>query len=156
MLHFDIPGRAPLVLEHLVLDLNGTLCADGELLTGLVPPLSSLAANLAIHAVTADTHGKAAELLRGLPLTVRVLPPGGEDEAKRNFVRHLGPGRTAAMGNGANDRLMLAEAALGVALIQAEGACAQAVAAADVVCTDIRDALNLLLRPQRLIATLRT
>ena len=55
-----------------------------------------------------------------------------------------------------NDRLMLKEAALGIAVILKEGASAESVAAADVVCTDIVAALELLQNPLRLIATLRT
>jgi hypothetical protein len=29
MINIDIPGRGPLELQHLVLDLNGTLSLDG-------------------------------------------------------------------------------------------------------------------------------
>lgn len=155
MLSIDIPGRGPLALEHLVLDLNGTLCVDGELLPGVAERLRALAGRLALHAVTADTRGRAAELLKDLPVAVHVLAPGREDEAKRDYLRALGAAAAAALGNGANDRLMLAEAGLGVGLVQAEGAFAGAVLAADVVCTDIRDALDLLLKPERLVATLR-
>lgn len=51
--------------------------------------------------------------------------------------------------------MMLHEAALGLVVIQAEGAAQIAVAAADIVSKSIEDALDLLLRPKRLIATLR-
>jgi len=60
------------------------------------------------------------------------------------------------MGNGRNDRLMLQEAALGIAVIQTDGAAKEAVLAADVVVTGILDALALLLYPLRLTATLRS
>ena len=59
------------------------------------------------------------------------------------------------MGNGRNDRLMLKEAALGVAVMLAEGVFTETLTAADVVCRDILDALNLLTNPLRLVATLR-
>jgi soluble P-type ATPase len=61
-----------------------------------------------------------------------------------------------ALGNGRNDRLMLKEAALGIALLQAEGAAVEALLAADVVAPDILVALDLLLAPDGLIATLRS
>lgn len=51
------------------------------------------------------------------------------------------------MGNGRNDRLMLKNAALGVAVIQAEGGAIDAVLAADIVVGNILDALDLLLHP---------
>jgi soluble P-type ATPase len=51
---------------------------------------------------------------------------------------------------------MLRTAALGMAVIQAEGAAAAALKEADVVVTDVRDALDLLLNPLRLVAALRS
>ena len=59
------------------------------------------------------------------------------------------------MGNGRNDRLMLQTAALGVAVCQAEGAAVPTMLAADVMGSDIQDALDLLIHPLRLVATLR-
>lgn len=155
MLRIDIPGRDPLELEHLVLDLNGTLCIDGALIEGVAARLNALSHTLKLHALTADTRGEASMLLAEHPLTVDVIPPGRQDEAKREFVQSLDASRCAAVGNGTIDRLMLADAALGVAVIQAEGACLDAMQAADVVCLGICDALDLLLKPERLVATLR-
>lgn len=155
MFRFDIPGRPPLEIIHLVLDLNGTLCVDGDLLPGVAERLQDLAQELYVHVITADTLGRAAQLFHDLPVQLVVLPEGEQDKAKRDFVRDLGASNVAAMGNGCNDRLMLAEAALGVALLQAEGAFGPTLLAADVVCQGITDALDLLLIPQRLRATLR-
>jgi soluble P-type ATPase len=63
------------------------------------------------------------------------------------------------VGNGRNDQLMLKEAALGIAVILEEGAAAATLNAtlnaADVVCTHIVSALELLTNPLRLMATLR-
>jgi soluble P-type ATPase len=50
---------------------------------------------------------------------------------------------------------MMDAAELGIAVAQAEGAAAQTLQAADLVVRDIADALDLLLHPQRLVATLR-
>ena len=55
-----------------------------------------------------------------------------------------------------NDRLMLKEAALGIAAILKEGASTGSIAAADIVCMDILSALARLQNPMRMIATLRT
>ena len=59
------------------------------------------------------------------------------------------------IGNGANDVLVLEGAALGIAVIGPEGASSAALRAADVVCASIVDALDLLLEPRALTATLR-
>ena len=155
MLTYDIPGMGKLALNHLVLDYNGTLAVDGDLLPGVAEGLRALSGDLSIHVLTADTFGKAAQGVGDLPCDLAVLPPGAQDLAKRDFVRELGPDRCACVGNGRNDRLMLEEAALGMAVILGEGAAGVTVAAADVVCTAITAALDLLRNPLRLAATLR-
>jgi soluble P-type ATPase len=156
MLSIAIPGLDDLAIEHLVLDFNGTIACDGRLLEGVEPALRTLSERLTIHVVTADTFGTAVKQLTGLPTHVTVLAAGNQHIAKRDFVRALGPDVTACIGNGRNDRLMLAEAAMAIAVVLGEGAAVETVLAADVVATDIVAALDLLVRPDRLIATLRS
>lgn len=156
MLKIDIPGHGTLALDHLLLDVNGTIAAGGELLPGVAETLAALGDVLDIVAVTADTHGTAATLKAEAGIAVKIIERGGEGEQKRDLLRELGAERTVAIGNGANDALMLGEAAVGIVVIGAEGAAAGAVRAADVVVTDIGDALALLADPRRLVATLRS
>ena len=151
----DIGGFGRLALAHLVLDFNGTLAVDGAVLPGVKPKLRKLGQSLRLHVVTADTFGKARASLAGVHCELHVLAPGNEDRAKAAYVRRLGANRVASIGNGRNDRLMLKGAALGIATIQREGAAAQALHGADIIVHDVRDALDLLLEPRRLIATLR-
>lgn len=154
-MEISIPGFGDLSLAHLVLDYNGTLAADGRLLPGVAPRLARLAQELQVHVLTADTFGGVRQELADLPVTVTVIPRGEEAQTKAEFVRALGAKHTAAIGNGRNDALMLTEAALGVAVVQQEGAALAALTAADVVAPDILNALDLFLHPARLIATLR-
>ncbi len=156
MLRADIPGFGTLELTHLVLDLNGTLTVDGELVPGVAARLEALGRRLSIHLVSADTRGDAARLAAGLGLALEPLPATGQAEAKAGLVHALGPRGCVAVGNGRVDAPMLALARLGIAVILAEGAAGAALLAADAVCTDIRDALDLLLVPERLTATLRS
>lgn len=153
MITIDIPGYPSLQLHHLVLDYNGTLAQDGKLIPGVSALLKTLSSTIQIHIVTADTFGHAAEQLRGLPMTT--LPAGNQIQAKKTFVEALGHTGVIAIGNGRNDSGMLQTAAIGIALIQKEGAAAQTIASADIICTHIIDALELLMHPKRLIATLR-
>jgi soluble P-type ATPase len=155
MISLDIPGAGAYELHHVVMDYNGTLAVDGVLLHGLAKVLTGLAQQLQLHVVTADTFGQARRQLAGLPCQVTVLQPGGHAQAKRDYVHSLGPLRCVAIGNGRNDRLMLEAAAIGILLIQAEGAAGPTLQAADVICRDAHDALALLLEPRRLVATLR-
>jgi len=151
----DIPGVGALRLEHLVLDFNGTLARDGVLLEGVAPRLRELAGRLALHVVTADTFGRARAALGGLPLTLEILPTGGEADAKAAWIDKLGRDGCAAMGNGANDALMLERAAISIAVVGPEGAASGAVRSAKIVVGDPCVGLDLLLEPRRLVATLR-
>lgn len=129
MFSLDIPGFGGLRLEHLVLDYNGTLALDGQLCPGVEPLLAQLAQDLRVHVLTADTHGSVAHL----PYAMHILVTGDESQAKLRYVRGLGARVCVCLGNGRNDELMLKEAALGIVA-----------------------ALELLLHPQRLRASLRT
>ena len=60
-----------------------------------------------------------------------------------------------ALGNGQNDRLMLKAAKIGIAVTEGEGCAVDAIMAANIQVTRAVDALDLLLHPKRLKATLR-
>lgn len=155
MIEIDIPGSRQLQLEHLVLDYNGTLAVDGRLLPDVKDLLIRLLKKLEIHVVTADTFGQAATEVKELPVTLAILELRRQDQRKLDVIQELGSDSCVSIGNGRNDRLMLQEAALGIAVILEEGASSETIQAADVVCRSITDALSLLLEPKRLVATLR-
>ena len=156
MIEIDVPGYKPLRLAHLVLDYNGTLAVDGELLPGVKPALIRLAEDLEVHVLTADTFGVVRERMADVPCRLTVLPKETQDQGKLEYVQKLGLENTACIGNGRNDRLMLRESALGIAVILGEGAARESLEAADVVCTDILAALDLFRNPLRMTATLRS
>ena len=156
MLQIPIPGFKALDLEHLVLDFNGTLSFHGSLIEGVRERLEALSMDLHLHVVTANTHARAEEELQGLPLTLTLLGPTDQAEAKRDYVAGLGADQVVCIGNGRNDRLMLREAALGIAVCGGEGAAMEALTAAHLFVPRIQDALDLLRYPQRLMATLRS
>lgn len=155
MLRIEITGREALELETLLLDLNGTIALDGELLDGVAEALAPLLGVLRVVVVTADTHGRADAIAKALGVAVEVIERGAEAEAKLALVEAAGPERCVVIGNGANDALALELAAVGIAVVGPEGAAGVALRAADVVVTDITAALGMLSAPSRLIATLR-
>ena len=154
-MRIEIPGFGTLRLEHLVLDYNGTIAVDGKLLRGVRSRLLMLAKVLDVHVVTADTFGRVKTEIRSMKCRLAILAPRGQARAKLAYVRKLGASRAVCIGNGRNDRLMLRKATLGIAIVQAEGAATASILDADIVVNDVRDALDLLLEPARLIATLR-
>ncbi|AEH44834.1 hypothetical protein Thein_0960 [Thermodesulfatator indicus DSM 15286] len=156
MFKLEIPRVGMLEIKHLVLDFNGTLSVDGQVKTGVKEKLLELSKDLEIHVVTADTFGKAKKTLIDVDCKVHILPPEeAHDELKLKYVEELGAKNVCAIGNGSNDALMLAEAGLGIAVLMEEGMSREAFLAADVLVKDINDALDLLLKPLRLKATLR-
>jgi P-type E1-E2 ATPase len=155
MIRVSIPGWRTLELLYLVLDLNGTIALDGQVLPGVAERLAAVSAQLMVHLVTADTQGQAAQSAERLGLRLLRIVPGDEAGQKLSLVAQLGPSQTVAIGNGANDARMLAAATLGIATLGPEGLATIALQGADLVMGRIEDALDLLLWPQRLIATLR-
>ena len=156
MIEIDIPGFKTVQIHHLVLDYNGTIACDGMLLSGVKESLSALADEISVHILTADTFGQARNQLDDIPGEVSVIDREYQEIGKLTYVNQLGAEQTVCIGNGRNDRLMLKEAVLGIAVIQEEGTAIETLVAADVVCTDIVAALDLLRKPLRLTATLRS
>lgn len=152
MIQIDIPQRGVLALEHAVFDINGTLAVDGDVVAGVTERLRALGELLSIHTLTAGSHGNLAEIERTLGIPLKRISTG---EEKYQFVQRLGPATVVAIGNGMNDVGMLRVAALGIAVLGGEGAATMAWQAADVLALGPIDAIDLLLNPKRLIATLR-
>ena len=155
MIEIDIPGQRTYGLEHLVLDLNGTLSLDGGIIEGVTKRLDLLRSMVDILIVTADTRGRARKLEESLRVKIHKVDPGDEQAQKLKLVQQLGSETTVAIGNGSNDASMLEESILGICVLGPEGTSSKAIANCDLVISDINAALDLLLKPDRLIATLR-
>lgn len=155
MLNIQIPGRDVLTLQHLILDYNGTIAEDGDIIEAVRPRLEALSRDLSIYVITADTHGTAAKKCAGLPLQVLTFPTTEVGRIKAAEVQKLSGG-VITIGNGFNDISMSDAADLSICVIGREGCCGALLMHTDVVVTSIADALDLLLIPGRLRATLRT
>lgn len=155
MIQISIPGRDDLTLSHLILDYNGTIALDGALIPGIEAPLEELSRDLQIYVITADTHGTAAAQCSRLPVRVLTFPTAQVGTIKAAEAAKL-TGGVACIGNGFNDIPMSEVCDLSICVIGPEGCCGKLLGAADVVVTSITDALELLRKPQRLRATLRT
>ena len=155
MLTIKIPGRAEMTLSHLILDYNGTIAEDGAIIESIRPRLAQLSESLSIYVITADTHGTAAQRCQGLPLQVLTFPTTQVGEIKAAEARKM-EGGVVTIGNGFNDIQMSDAADLSICVMGKEGCCGALLSHCDVVVTSIDDALDLLIRTDRLRATLRT
>jgi soluble P-type ATPase len=155
----DIPGFGKLQINAILSDYTGTLSFGGKLVTGVKDRLVRLAQLVDIHVVTADSFGTAEEELEGLPLFCRKLEGPGEDVQKQRYAMELNPRCLASFGNGNNDRLhmkLVKEAGgLTIAVDNGEGCAHEAIRHANVFVAGAVNALDLLLEPTRLRATLR-
>ncbi len=155
MIELDIPGWGRRTIEHIVMDFNGCLGFEGRLIEGVDERLPLLSLRSRLHICTADTFGTVKEQTRPFECALKILSPANQDQQKMELVRKVGPMNCVAIGNGRNDVLMLKEAALGIAILGPEGMASDLLETSDVIVVDINDALDLLLNPKRLTATLR-
>lgn len=155
MMTVNIPGREELMLSHLILDYNGTIAEDGLIIEGIRTRLDILKNKLSIYVITADTHGTAKARCEGLPLEVLTFPTTEVGEIKAAEAKKL-TGGVACIGNGFNDIQMSDACDLSVCVIGREGCCGALIGHCDVIVTSIEDALDLLIKTDRLRATLRT
>ncbi len=153
--YLEIPGGITIKADNLILDYNGTLARDGILLQGVAERIIQLARIFKIHVVTADTFGNAASQLKELPLKIVVIPRQEQAQQKLNFLEKIGCVDAVAIGNGRNDILMLKNAVLGIGIMQSEGCYSGIIASADLIYSDINDALDGLIHPDRIKAALR-
>ena len=154
-MYIEIPGYKSLDLKYLLLDYNGTIAFDGKLSASVKEMIRSLSEELEIFVLTADTHGTAATECAGLPLTLKTFPTDSAMDSKLEILNEVGPDNCCAIGNGRNDILMCKDAALSICIMGDEGCCSKLIEHTHVTVKSIENALELLLRPKRLIATLR-
>jgi soluble P-type ATPase len=156
MMHIKIPGFGQKKIQYAVFDYNGTIARDGHLIKGVKQGMKAFSHHLEFHVITADTFGSVQKELEDVNCTVTMIPKKEQARSKLEYIRQLGPDQTLCVGNGSNDRMMLKEACIGIAVLQEEGLASSSLMAADLIVKDILDVFGFLATPKRLIATLRT
>jgi len=158
-MQIDMPCGVFYNLFNIILDLNGTITVDGSFVDGVVERLKKISEIMDAYVLTADTGQTLDQLTDQLVeecgIKIHQLESGRGDLQKLAFLEELGRDKTVAIGNGCNDALMLREAKLGLCVIGKEGASNDALMASDAVFFNICDALDIFLKPKRMIATLR-
>lgn len=160
MIKIAIPGFGLLEINHVVTDYTGTHSFHGVVRKSVRARLARLAKLVEIHVLTVDTFGTARRELKRLPVNLHLLRNDGRhDKQKQRFVLKYDPKRVAVFGNGNIDRLMLKTVrnagGLAVAVDNGEGCAVDAILNANVFVHGSEQALDLLLEPNSLKATLR-
>lgn len=154
-MNISIPGYEKNIFTDLVLDYNGTLAVDGVVKEGVLERLNKLSEVLKIHVVTGDTHGNVKEQLVEFPCKIHIISNNNQTTEKKEYLNCLNSNETIAIGNGRNDSELLSNAGLGVAVLQEEGLFSKTLMSADIIFKGINNALDALLKENRLKATLR-
>ncbi len=150
---YEIPGREPLEINTLILDLNGTLSVGGEIPEGVKERLEQ-AREMGLRALffTGNTRNDADELAERLGIEWQLAKTA---EDKRDLAMELEPETCASIGNGRIDLELAKVAQLAIVTLQAEGVHTETLLNSDIIVPTINDALDLFIDKQRLVATLR-
>ncbi len=155
MISVSIPGWGDLVIEYLVIDFNGTCAFDGKLKEGVKEMLEKVSRYIKVFIITADSYDNVDNETNIIGFKVLNVKKENSGNEKAKIVKELGPEKVVAIGNGANDALMLREAALGIGVIGEEGCANALIKEADIVVKSIIDDFNIILHEERIVATLR-
>ena len=150
-----IPGFKDIDIKNIVFDYNGTLAKDGQIDDKIKNLLKEICSKYSVFVITADTFSTVQDELKEFDLEVIVLSSNNHTQEKMEFILSLDKEITVAIGNGNNDKRMLERAVLSIAVMGDEGCSKETLLAATVICKDIKSAIELLLYPKRLVATLR-
>ena len=154
----DIPGFGPRHIKIVVGDYTGTHSFDGKLDAGVKGKLGELVRLVDVHIVTADSFGTAEKELAGIAKPY-FLWTDRHDIEKAAYIGRFDLRQVAAFGNGNNDRLMLKAVkeagGLAIAVDNGEGCAVDALLNANLFVVGAGNAIDLLLEPVRLKATLR-
>ena len=154
MITIQRPGQSNLEIEFILIDFEGTLASDRRIHPKAKDKINLLSKRTKIYILTVEEKERVEEALKKVKAEIVYLAGGDSSQKKLELLRQLGPARTVAVGNGADDVPMIEEAGLGVCVLGKEGTFSEAMKKADVVFMNILDALDFLLKPLRQKASL--
>lgn len=156
MLIYQIPGKNDIEIENIVFDYNGTIAVDGKVIEGVSDLLVDFRDEVEIYILTADTYGTVKQECIDLDAKLLTFSSKNTSELKKNIVKELNGEKTICVGNGFNDISMFKEAAISIAVIEAEGVCGQLLKHADIITRSILEAIEIILNENKIKAVLRS
>ena len=148
------PGQSNLEIDFILIDFEGTLASDRRVHPKAKDKINLLSKRTKICILTKEEKERMEEVLKRVKAETVYLTEGESSQKKLDLLRQLGPSRTVAIGGGLDDVSMIEEAGLGLCVLGKEGTSSEAIKKADVVFTNILDALDFLLKPLRQRAAL--
>jgi P-type E1-E2 ATPase len=154
MITIQRPGQEPLEIDFILIDFEGTLALDRRVHPKTKDKINLLSKRTKIYILTTGEKENVDETLNKVKAEIIYLTEGKSSQQKLDLVRQVGEERTVVIGNGIDDALMIEEAGFGICVLSKEGISLETMKKADVLFTNILEALDFLLKPLRQKATL--
>jgi soluble P-type ATPase len=154
MITIQRPGQEPLEVEYILIDFEGTLASDCRVHPKAKDKINLLSKRVKIYILVKEEKELVEERLRRVKAEICYSTEGEPSRWKLDWLRRLDPPRTLAIGNGVDDAPIIEEAGFSICVIGKEGTSIEAMKKADIVVSNIIDALDFLLKPLRQKATL--
>jgi soluble P-type ATPase len=146
-------GAGTYDLNTIILDLNGTLAVNGQLVTGAEERLLKLKEmGFKILLFSGDQRGNALELSERTGIELKRATSTEEKEALTNECQLE---NTVSIGNARIDIGTFRPARLSIATLQGEGIHTEILQHVDILMLSINDALDLLINKDTFEATMR-
>jgi soluble P-type ATPase len=154
MIAIQRPGQEPMEIEFVLIDFEGTLAFNRRVHPKAKDKINLLSKRAKIYILAKGEKELVEEVLRRVKVEIFYSTEKGTSQQKLELLHRLGAIRTVVIGNGLDDAPILEEAGLGICVMSREGTSAEAIQKADVVVSNVVDALDFLLKPLRQKATL--
>ena len=154
MIFIERPDQGNLEIDFILIDFEGTLASDRRVHPKAKDKINLLSKRAKIYILTQEGKEQVIEVLRKVKAEIIHFAERDVSARKLDLLRQLDANRVVAIGNGRDDASMIEEAAFGICVISREGTAAETIQKADVVVSNILDALDFLLKPLRQKATL--
>ncbi len=155
MIYVNVPSYGELKIKYVIFDYNGTLATDGIIKEQIKQKIEKLSEIVDIYVLTADTYGTVRKSLNNSSISLHIINKENGSSDKLKFIKELNANDCVVIGNGNNDKLMLKDAQLSICILGDEGCSVNALKNSDILVKSVEDCLELLLKPNRLKATLR-
>jgi len=150
---YNPTGVGEMELTTIVLDLNGTIAINGEIVLGVEERIEKLKnLGFTIYLFTGDQRGNAS--VQAQKLGIEVQKASTSDE-KEELTRKLDVDHAVAIGNARIDIGTFKPCKLRIGTLQSEGIHTGILAHIDILVPSINDALDLLINENSFNATMR-
>ncbi len=150
---YNPPGKGKITLDTIILDLNGTLAIEGNLVDVVIKRIEKLKTlGFKIYLFTGDQRGNAVIQAKKLGIDVVITKNTQEKAlASKKFNKNT----TVAIGNARIDIGTFENSRIRIATLQKEGIHREILEHVDIIVPSINDALDLLINVDSFNATMR-